>query len=104
MAYKSHMAVYAVIGELIGHNSASGIIEQDIDAIGVICDLLRYCRNGFPVCEIAVDPLGAICFVLSQLLCYGLQSSIYDFLREREDVELLDVIVQQGIGEAIADA
>lgn len=98
------MTVYAVVRELIGHNSARSVVEEDIDTIRIVCNLLSDSRNGSPVCQIAVNPLRSICFILPKLLCYSLQSSVYDFFRQGQDVELLDVVVEQGVREAIANA
>ncbi len=32
---RTHMAVYTVIGDLVGHDSSASIVDQDVEAVGL---------------------------------------------------------------------
>lgn len=44
-----------VFGELVGHDPAAGVENQDVEAVGLIADLLAGFGDGFPVGEVALQ-------------------------------------------------
>ena len=98
------MAVDTVIRQLVGHDSPCCIVEQDVQSVGRVADLLGHSRDRGPVRQVAVDPLCLVCLVLSQFLSYRLLCSLYDLLGQREDIDLLDVVLEKGVACSIADA
>lgn len=73
------MSVDAIIGQLVGHDSTSGVIEQDVQAIGRFADLFSNSRDRCPIREVAKNPFCLVCLVLAKLLCDRLLGSL-DYL------------------------
>ena len=92
-----HMPVHAVVRELVGHDSAAGVVDEDIEAVCGVADLLRDLGDLAPVREVAFDPVCAVCFVCAKVLFDRVFGAGDDFLRDGEDEELADVFGEEGV-------
>ena len=51
----SHVSVDAVRSELVGHDPASGAVDQDVETVCGVCDLFCDARDGFPVAHVGLE-------------------------------------------------
>lgn len=99
-----HVAVDAIVSELVSHDPPCGISNQDIDPVGALCDLVGHGFDSGPVGHVALEPGDFLCSFLSHLLADGFQGILDDLFGHREDIDMFDVLFEKGMGASIADS
>lgn len=99
----SHVPVDAVLSELIGHDTPSGVVDQDIQAISRILDLLSHILHLLPIAQVTVQPLGLVSSSLTHFFGNRRLGAINHFFGGGQDEDVGDVVLQKGVGDAVAD-
>lgn len=99
-----HVTVDAVVSELVGHDAPRGIVHQNIKTIRVVLDLLRYLLDALPVTHVALKPFRALGLVGTEVFRDGILGAVNNVLGDGEDVNLGDVVLEEGVRDAVADA
>lgn len=99
-----HVAIHAIIRNLTTHNPPPCVMHEDVQPVRRLLDLLRHRPHGLPVGHVALDPFRAIGLVLSEFLGDGFLGALDDVLGDGEDVQLGDVVREERVGDAVADA
>jgi hypothetical protein len=63
-----HVPVDAIVCEVGAHDSASAVVDEDVNTVGVVLDCLGHLFGSSPVTQVALHPLDAIGLVLSELI------------------------------------
>jgi len=80
------------------------LVDQNIKSVRLLLDLLGHLVHFVPVRKVTLDPFDTVGFVVSKLLCIDFFGTVEDFFAWAEDEELGDVVLEEGIGAAEADA
>ncbi len=81
-----HVAVDAcILGELVGHDPAGGVEDQDVEAVGLIADLLAGFGDGLPVRDVALKPGDLVGGTLTEFLFHVGDGAVDGFFGDRED-------------------
>jgi len=99
-----HVAVDAIVSELVSHDPPCGISNQDIDPVGALCYLVGHGFDSGPVGHVALEPGDLLCSFLSHLLADGFQGILDDLFGHGEDIDMFDVLFEKGMGASIADS
>ena len=98
-----HVAIDAVLGELVGHDAAAGVVDEDVDAVGSLGDLVGDFFDFGPVAHVALEPGDFLSNLGAHLFRDDFFVVVDDFLREGENVDVLDVLAEHGVDAAPAD-
>lgn len=63
-----HMSVHAIVGKLLGHDTARRIVDEDIDPVDLLGNIAGYLGGLLPVSQIAQDSFSALGFLLAHVL------------------------------------
>ena len=99
-----HVSIDAIVGQLGCHDAPAAVVDQDIEPVRLALDDLGHLLHAPPVAQVAFKPYCSVRLVLAQLLCEGFLGAFLDFLVRREDEQLGDVVLEERVGDAIADA
>lgn len=75
-----HVAVDAVVGQLVGHDATGGIVHQDVDAVGRFLDVLGNVLHLGQVGEITLDPFRLVGGFSAEVFGDGLFGALDYFL------------------------
>ena len=100
----SHVSVHAIFCKLEGHNSASRIVDQDVESVCGIADLLGDLHNSLPVTQVALNPLRSRSLVLAQLLLHGISCAINDLFGDTQNEQLGYVLGKKSVRASISDS
>ena len=101
---ESHMAVDAVIGQLICHDTTGSVADQDVNTVSFGGNLVRRGLDFQPIRDIAWQPGDFLRRFLPHLLADGLEGIIDHFSVHRHDKDMLDVLRQHRVSATVADA
>lgn len=98
-----HVSIDAVVCELIGHDSAASVVDENIQTIGRVLDLLGGFLGLGPVTQVTLDPDGAVGYFLAKFLGERLVGVVDNVFGHGEDVQLFDIMTEQNVGDAVAN-
>lgn len=99
-----HVSIDTIIGKLIRHDPPRRIIHKNIQSIRGPLDLLPSILHLLPIGHIALDPFRPISLLLTEFLRNSPFSACDDLLRDGEDEDFGDVVLEERVGHAVADA
>ena len=97
-----HVAVDAVVGELVGHDASCRVVDQDVEAVGRGGDLVGDVHDASPVGEVELQPDHLFRGRFAELGGHGFGGAVDDFFRGGEDVDFGDAFAEEGVRAAVA--
>lgn len=101
---QSHVSVHTIVCELVSHDSAGGVVDQDVKSVVLFLDLLGHVLGSRPVGYIALEPFRLIRGLLAQVLGDGFFGSVNSLLGYGQNVDLGNVVFQERVGAAVSNA
>ena len=98
------MAVYTKVCELVCHNPSCGIVNQDVESIGLFLDNVCSFDHLTPFAEIALEPDYLLGNFFAHLFFDCVKGIVNDLFGKGEDEYFADVVGEEGVGAAIAYA
>ena len=96
-----HVAIDAVGGELVGHDAAAGVVDQDVDAVGLVGDSVGGFFGLLEVGQIAPKPGHFLRRLFAHLLCDCAERVLDHVLGQRDDEQLLDAVSEESVRASI---
>ena len=88
----AYVAVDPIVGELIGHDPSSGIVDENVNPVRLLLDDVGCFHHLSPVAEITLQPDNLLRCCLSHFLFDRIDCFIYHFFGKGQDEDLRYVV------------
>ena len=97
-----HVAVDAVVGQLVGHDASSGVVDEDVEAVRRFGDFVGDLDRALPVREVELEPDHLLGRGFAELFRHHFFGPVDDFFGRGEDVDFGDAFAEESVRAAIA--
>ena len=98
------MKINTVLVQLSGHDSTSGVVDEDVDSVGLRSNFCCDLASLYPVGKITLLPDELLACLGSKLFLDCIQSFVGDLFSQRCDKKLGNILRKKGVSGSETDA